>query len=405
LPHSERSSLASSSDPSEDAALLADEPVTPSSSTVPRLSPETDLAGALHEVSNALTVVLGWIERARAASSSPEGVEQALAIAASRGSHARDIVRRAIGAEITQAEPRSVGAVIHDTVTGLEPELLRKGASLRQVIDARVDRQLVEPAPVLLQILTNLLLNAIAMTPRGGTIHVDARPESQHVVFGVSDEGPGVPAHRRAGIFSAGISTREGGAGVGLRHSAALARAHGAELRLADTPAGARFELTWPFAAPSSDRLPSSSADPRAPTVPPPRPSSESKLPLPPRRPAPLEGAKILLVEDDEAVIDLLDTALTARGADVTSIRDRAELAGALAQGPFDAALFDLSPIRDDVEGALSSVRDQSGALRVVLISGSAEQMPALPDAWVSAWVRKPFEVTEIVRALEKQKG
>ena len=47
----------------------------------------------------------------------------------------------------------------------------------------------------------------------------------------------------------------------------------------------------------------------------------------------------------------------------------------------------------------------QSGALRVVLISGSAEQMPALPDAWVSAWVRKPFEVSEIVRALEKQKG
>jgi CheY-like chemotaxis protein len=405
-PHSTPSSLAANAvhlRPS--LASAADDAPTPTSTTTPRLSPEADLSGALHEVSNALTVVLGWIERARAEAGSPEGVEHALGIAASRATQARDIVRRAIGAEVAAELPRSVAALLHEAALGLEPELRNKGTQLHTTVDARVEHQLVEPAPQLLQILTNLLLNAVAMTPRGGTLRVDARPSGQQVVFGVSDEGPGIPAHRRDTLFSSGISTRPGGAGIGLRHSAALARAFGGELSLADSVIGARFELRWPLGAPLSELAPDSRTEPGTPSAPPARPSSEARLPLPPRRPSPLDGAKILLVEDDEAVIDLLDTALTARGADVTSIRGRGELSGALAQGPFDAALFDLSPISDDVEGALSSVREQSGALRVVLISGSAEQMPALPEAWVSAWVRKPFEVSEIVRALEKQKG
>jgi DNA-binding NtrC family response regulator len=120
---------------------------------------------------------------------------------------------------------------------------------------------------------------------------------------------------------------------------------------------------------------------------------------------ASLYGARVLLVEDDEAVIDLLDTALTARGADVVSIRSGRELGPALAAGPFDVALFDISPIREDIEGALSCVRKANSALRVVVISGSAVQMPSLPAEWVAAWVRKPFEVGELIQALGLQRS
>jgi DNA-binding NtrC family response regulator len=120
-------------------------------------------------------------------------------------------------------------------------------------------------------------------------------------------------------------------------------------------------------------------------------------------RTMPLAGARILLVEDDDAVVDLLDTALTARGADVVSVRHRRDLPRAVATGRFDAALFDISPIQDDVRGAVALVRNARTAgddLRVVLISGSAAHMPEMPDTWVSAWVRKPFEVAEILHAI-----
>jgi CheY-like chemotaxis protein len=398
-------------------------PTSSQTSLISSTDPARDLPGALHEVSNALTVVLGWIERAREASGAPAEVEHALDIAAGRASQARSIVRRAIGAEVHAEPPASVAAVVADAVTGLEPELRRAGIhALQQVSPAVLDRS-VAHAPTVLQILTNLLLNAIAMSPPGSTVRVDAGAAVGSVIFAVTDEGPGIPLERRRTLFDAGLSTRAGGAGIGLRHAAALARSLGGALALGELQRGgldggsrpqapgARFELTWPLPpAGSAPRPPESGAQRLASRA------TEPSTPVSRSRSMPLAGTRILLVEDDDAVVDLLDTALTARGADVVSIRHQRELEGALATGPFDAALFDISPIQEDVQGAVAlvrgargacsehsapSARGTSGALRVVLISGSAEKMPEMPSEWVAAWVRKPFEVAEILQAIE----
>ena len=123
-PHLTPASLATAA-----AKLPPDDARPPASTTTPRLSPEGDLSGALHEVSNALTVVLGWIERARTEASSPEGVEHALGIAASRATQARDIVRRAIGAEVPAELPRGVGALLHEAA--LRSEERRVGKECR----------------------------------------------------------------------------------------------------------------------------------------------------------------------------------------------------------------------------------------------------------------------------------
>lgn len=398
-------------------------------SLIPSTDPTRDLAGALHEVSNALTVVLGWIERAREANESPVAsptdpdtpfpparpveVERALEVAAHRASQARSIVRRAIGAEVAAEPPAPVAAVVMDAVTGLEPELRRAGMRALQQVSPAVLGRSIEHSPTVLQILTNLLLNAIAMSPPGSTVRVDAVLDgggAGAVIFAVSDEGPGIPSERRRTIFEAGQSTRAGGAGIGLRHAAALARSLGGTLALGELDrAGTRFELTWPLASVAASlRPPPDSAAQRLASA-----AAQPPAPVSRRRSMPLAGTRILLVEDDDAVVDLLDTALTTRGADVVSIRHQRELEGALATGPFDAALFDISPIQDDVRGAVAMVRGACGAhatrgahkasdaLRIVLISGSAEQMPEMPSEWVAAWVRKPFEVAEILQAIE----
>jgi CheY-like chemotaxis protein len=379
----------------------------PASAAVP--ATQQGLAEALHEVSNALTVVLGWIERARADKASPGGVERALDVAASRAAQARSIVRRAIGAEVPPDGPRSASWVLDEAVVGLEPEARRAGLEVEVMADPALEALSLDHAASAVQVLTNLLLNALAVSPRGGTVTVDARPSAggRGVVFGVADEGPGIPRHRRRTLFTAGVSTRPGGAGLGLRHAAGLARTSGGELGLVDTLRGARFELRWPAvdAVPASSRGAIShehGIDPHAPFA----AEGPTPLPLPPpRAAASLDGARILVVEDDEAVIDLLDTALTARGADVVAVRRRGELGGALATGRFDMALFDISPIQDDVSGALAAARGSSAELRVVLISGSAAQMPDVPHGWVSAWVRKPFEMSEILSALRSEGG
>jgi CheY-like chemotaxis protein len=240
------------------------------------------------------------------------------------------------------------------------------------------------------QILTNLLLNAVALSSRGAVVHVDARLEGGAAVIGVADQGPGVPVSRRATLLSSGISTRAGGAGIGLRHSASLAAAAGGTLSLAPSDLGARFELRWPLGpfAGADDSAPAALAVDAQPAPSGPAPLFPGSV---------LAGIRILVVEDDEAVVDLLDTALTARGASIVSVQCAGKLPDALASGPFHAALLDISPIEQDVIGAVIAVRDANPGARLVMMSGSAHALPSDSGLW---WVRKPFEIREIVEAL-----
>jgi CheY-like chemotaxis protein len=350
---------------------------------------EQDLAGALHEVSNALTVILGWVERARGAQG--DDLARALDIVSSRARDARRIVRGAIGASAEGLEgpasirvaTRALRDVIEDAVTALDPEASRASIRVEAVVDASVGAYPVHASTTLLQILTNLLLNALAMSPHGGVVQVDAAPEGGVVVIGVSDEGPGIPPERRATLLRSGVSTRVGGAGIGLRHSAALAEAAGARLSLGSSVRGARFEVRWPMEGALMEGPPSSgpgSAPSRGPGL-------------------VLDGVRILVVEDDDAVVDLLDTALTARGATIVSVREVNELPGVLASGRFDAALLDISPIKEDVQGTMAAVQSASPGARLVVMSGSGT-IADLPRDSGAFWVRKPFEVREIVDAL-----
>jgi CheY-like chemotaxis protein len=361
-----------------------------------------ELAVALHEVSNALTVIVGCIERAQG-EQGPE-LGRALGVAASRARDARRLIRRAIGAEGRPAGDSEVASrpleeaarpladVIDDAVTGLEPEARRSAITLRAAIDPAVARTCVSNGAAVVQILTNLLLNAVALSPRGSTVRVDARLHGAAVVVGVADQGPGVPPSRRATLLSSGVSTRPGGAGIGLRHSAALASAAGGALSLVPSEEGARFELRWPIEGTSPADVPIGEA------------GSEEGPPVPRSMTSPLpgtvlDGVRILVVEDDDAVVDLLDTALTARGASIVSVQSAVELPGALASGPFQAALLDISPIEQDVLGTVSAVRRANPDVRLVVISGSAGADPLPANSGVS-WVRKPFEIREIVEAL-----
>ena len=112
-----------------------------------------------------------------------------------------------------------------------------------------------------------------------------------------------------------------------------------------------------------------------------------------------------MLLEDDDAVIGLLSTALSLRGASVHAARTPGELQAAIERQKFDAALLDLSPIATDVGGALAKVRAHSPSAKVVVISGSAAEVPAAAHQVMSAWVRKPFEVGEILAVLRSVRG
>jgi CheY-like chemotaxis protein len=349
--------------------------------------PHRDVTGALHDVSNALTVLLGWVAEARANNGSPEHAERALAIVEERARNARDLARRAIGAQAPlddREEP--LDSLVEEVVEALSVEAHRAGVKI--VVQGDAEGVRVPLPGDASQILTNVLLNAIAWAPRGSRVTVETAADAMVAAVFVQDEGPGVPAAQAPFVFD-GASSREGGAGVGLRHARAVARAAGGELELlADAkakgeakPKGARFRLKWPRIEPTLPRAPMSAP-----------------------RPAILAGTKVLVVEDDRDVAALLESALGSRGAQVVVARTAQELATHAGER-HDAALVDLSPIAHDVRGAVDTLRRGSPDVAVVFISGSAVGLPEdLGDDRIR-WVRKPFEVAEIVVALAETRA
>lgn len=370
------------------------------------------MAGALHEVSNALTVVLGWLNAARGEVLTGP-VREALDVAYKHARRGHRVARTAIGAskgalghecsqdnttgeyfdEGDDAPPqsdttewegpscadrcRTADSVSADAVLAAQVEATAKGVRLIAVGNG--GEGVVEGADELLQVLMNLLLNAIAFSPRATTVQLETQHSPGSVRFVITDEGPGVPEFQRKRLFERGNSLRPGGAGIGLQHSRDLAERHGGALRLLASDAGASFEVSWPLR-----EMPSQTV---------------SRTPL-------LDGCKILVLEDDEAVMDMVKFGLESRGAMVFGAASLAEV-GMLTtlHRDLDIALVDLSPLAGDYGFASRELRRYQPNLPLVLMSGSVSGgaiESGATELSVAAWVRKPFELGELYDCLGK---
>jgi CheY-like chemotaxis protein len=396
----------------------------------------------LHDVSNSLTVVIGWLERARSAKT-PEAQREAVAVAYERACDGRHIARRAIGADSRVEAPLpTLAELIESALVGVLPEAAPNSVTLTRAVEGNAGGIPVPEAPVALQILTNLLLNAVAFSPPGSTVRVEGAvdPDADTFLLRVRDQGPGIPAARLPNVFTRGRTTRSGGAGVGLHYARSLARERGGDVVVEPSSEGASFLLVWPLpeAVPTlvdgnpagsigARTVISSSASsaavtnamtrgghrsrslgsdattaPVAPEAPGAPRASRRPSSLPPS--TGLDGRRVLVLEDDPAVLILLEMALAHRGATVTCARSRLELTTALDgnAGSFDAALLDLSPLGDDPLGGLDTLRGHSPDARLVLISGSAD-LPEGSLARTHGWIRKPFDVSDVIRALSEE--
>jgi DNA-binding response OmpR family regulator len=148
---------------------------------------------------------------------------------------------------------------------------------------------------------------------------------------------------------------------------------------LANAGPGARFELAWPV----GEAL------------------SQAGRSIPPPRQGSVVGARVLVVEDDAAVRSLVEFALEARGAQAIVVATGEEFDAIVsAMAPFNAALIDLSPLQGRATQALEDLRATSPGIVTILISGVASGVPPGTESLVSAWVRKPFEMSEVLEVM-----
>lgn len=212
------------------------------------------IASASHEIRSPLTALRAELSNAiRRGRGYEEAVERGHDLAVELSTLTDDLLQLArLGAtDIRELEMVELRSMAHAVAKALEPI-----ASARSVT-VRVDGSdaSVEGRPLELQsLLRNLIENSIRHTPEGTVVSVDVYAREGRARIDVDDAGEGIPESERDAVFEPflrGRSARarnEDGTGLGLTIARTIARTHGGDISVTDSPlGGARFRVDLPL--------------------------------------------------------------------------------------------------------------------------------------------------------------
>lgn len=213
-----------------------------------------DLRGPLNNIELAMGLLAENVapqQRALAIAS----IHRAIARADRLISDLLDVARLSDGAIDLVVEPVDPAHVVETAVSDVQPALEQHGLALRVEISDEVAPILADRNRVI-QILDNLLRNAIKYGPRGGEVSVEVHRRDGAVEFAVRDQGPGLDAEAQAHVFDRFWRAKEkssSGSGLGLAIAQGLVQSHGGEISVESTfGQGARFYFTIPLVHPNA---------------------------------------------------------------------------------------------------------------------------------------------------------
>jgi signal transduction histidine kinase len=159
-------------------------------------------------------------------------------------------VIRSMGEESSGARDRlNLAALANEAAGLLEKEAETSG--IRIAIEPAGALSVYGESRGIIQILVNLIGNAVRHSPEGSTVAISFEVSGNQVQAHVSDNGPGIdPAdHQRIFERFQRAKTTKDGSGLGLAIARRLARSMGGDILLDSTPGrGARFTLSLPAA-------------------------------------------------------------------------------------------------------------------------------------------------------------
>ncbi len=118
-------------------------------------------------------------------------------------------------AQTPAAAPATADEIVHNVVNLFRADADERSVELRAIATVAAPLDGVQTAAVR-DALSNLVLNALQATPRGGDIKVEAAEDAADIVFRVGDSGPGIPEAMREKVWQPFFTTRQRGTGLGL---------------------------------------------------------------------------------------------------------------------------------------------------------------------------------------------
>jgi len=354
------------------------------------------MAALSHELRNPLAPIRSGLSVLERVSHDGEASHKALAIVDRQVNHLirlvddlLDVTRIARGKIRLQREPLQLGELVQHTMDDQRADFEAHGVALDAALSTEPLWIDADPARMV-QVVGNLLTNAMKFTPRGGRVEVALRGEGSHTVLTVRDNGVGIPSEVHETLFEPFVQAPQtlertrGGLGLGLAMVKGLVELQGGTVDAVSAGAGKGSEFVV--------RLPLTTA-PRA-TVQP----AESTPQVASRR--------VLVIEDNVDSADTLQELLELDGHDVQVAYDGSTGLKLARTFHPEIVLCDVGLPGMDGYGVCREMRADL-ALRgayLVALSGYARQedRDRAAEAGFDRHVAKPPSMTELRRVMAK---
>ena len=358
------------------------------------------VAGVAHELNNPLTSVMGFSELLKRADTDPQH-QRYLDMIHKSSLRCQKIVQSLLSFARRHAPERkmsSVNQLVEGVVEILQYQLRTNNIEVKTQLDPHLPKAMVDPHQVQ-QVFLNIVNNARqaieAERPNGWVkITTETRGRNVRIVF--QDNGPGIAAENLSKVFDPFFTTKEVGKGTGLGLSLCygIIKEHGGTITItSQLGQGATFVVELPLAALEDDESPESEAS----TV---KPVDR----LAGRREG--VGKRVLVIDDEEAILQMVRDALSEHGYEVDIARDGESALRRLGQKPYDLALCDWKMPGLNGQQVYERIRASNPRLseRMIFITGDVinDKTQKFLSECKKVCLSKPFSLEEFRSAIGK---
>ena len=367
------------------------------------------LATLSHELRTPLNAIQGWTTLLRQKSHTPEDrehgletIERNVRAQAQIVNDLLDMSRIVSGKIHLEVQPIQLHEVINNAIESIRQSANAKNIRVNRLLDSSIGWVRGDPNR-LQQVLWNLLSNAVKFTPKEGKIQIVLERVNSHVEIVIEDTGIGIRAEFLPYVFDrfrqadATTTRRYGGLGLGLSIVRTLVELHGGSVRVksAGENQGSTFVVALPI---SQVRAEDATRELNAATA--------STDPLETIQLPRLDGAKVLIVDDDQDGCTMLTRILGERGARPTCAASARAALELMRQQHFDILLSDIGMPEVDGYELLKRVRvlDTARPSPIPAIAITAYARPEDRQrsllAGYNMHLTKPIEASELVAAM-----